>query len=395
MEVSSPTQPAGRLHLSPNAIAHALFVPNGVITVILGPLLPLLSSRWELNDTQAGYLLTAQFVGCLLATLASGEILPWLGFRWTMVIGLVLMTFGTVTLMASTYPWAIAAVFCNGLGIGLATPTTNLLVARTPPDRRASSLNLLNFFWSAGAMVSPFLVAVFQSAHHLQVFLLLVAGIVGMLMLALIMTPVHVLAQDSHTTQQGSRLQYLRTPTAVLLGTLFFVYIGTESSFGLWLASYAKRASDTGGTWWATIPSYFYGALLVGRLVAPLGLREISDTKLARLGTVLACVGGAALIAVHSLPGIAICAALTGFGLSTLYPIAIGFLSASFGTVASKIGGTLFSIATLGGAIVPWLVGFVSTHSGSLRTALLVPLLGCVVIVWFYWFPDLQKREAE
>ena len=39
--------------------------------------------------------------------------------------------------------------------------------------------------------------------------------------------------------------------------------------------------------------------------------------------------------------------------------------------------GTLFSIATLAGAIVPWLVGFVSTHRGSLRNALLVPLLGC------------------
>ena len=143
------------------------------------------------------------------------------------------------------------------------------------------------------------------------------------------------------------------------------------------------------------MPAYFYGALLVGRLAAPLALREISDAKLARLGAGLACLGGAALITVHSLPGIAIGAAVTGFGLSTLYPIAIGFLSASFGTVANRIGGTLFSVATLGGAIIPWLVGFVSTHSGSLRIALLVPLVGCLCIVWFYWVPDLQKREAE
>ena len=109
----------------------------------------------------------------------------------------------------------------------------------------------------------------------------------------------------------------------------------------------------------------------------------------------MACLGGAAIIAVHSLLGIAFCAALIGFGLSTLYPIAIGFLSASFGAVASRIGGALFSIATLGAATVPWLVGFVSTHSGSLRSALLVPLLGCLAIVWFYWIPDLQKREAD
>jgi fucose permease len=395
MKARSPTKPASRLHLSPNAIAHALFVPNGVITVILGPLLPLLSSRWGLNDTQAGYLVTAQFLACLVATLASAEILPWLGFRWTMVVGLVFMAFGTATLMASSYTWALAAAACNGIGIGLASPTTNLLVARTPADRRASSLNLLNFFWSAGAMACPFLVAAFQSEGRIQVFLYSVAGSVVIFMVALILTPLEVTAHDVHPTQARSRLQYLRTPTAVLLGTLFFVYIGTESAFGLWLATYAKRASDIGGTWWATAPSYFYGALLVGRLAAPLILRKISDAKLARLGAGVACVGGAALIAVHSLLGIAICAALTGLGLSTLYPIAIGFLSASFGTAASRIGGTLFAIATLGGAIVPWLVGLVSTHSGSLRTALLVPLLSCVSIVWFYWIPDLQRREAE
>jgi fucose permease len=244
-------------------------------------------------------------------------------------------------------------------------------------------------------MACPFLVATFQSAGQLQFFLFLVAASVLVMMIALIITPFQVTAHDANPTHPRSRLQYLRTPTAVLLGALFFLYIGTESAFGLWLATYAKRTSSAGGTWWATAPSYFYGALLMGRLAAPLALREMSDTKLARLGAGLACVGGAALIAAHSLAGIAICAALTGFGLSTLYPIAIGFLSASFGAVASRIGGTLFAIATLGGAIIPWLVGLVSTRSGSLRTALLIPLLGCLAIVWFYWIPDLQKREAE
>src|SRR5215469_18041269 len=114
MQSTSPSKLHIAFHLSPNAIAHALFVPNGVITVILGPLLPLLSARWGLNDTQAGYLVTAQFAGCLCATLSSGEVLPRLGFRWTMAIGLAFMTFGTATLMVSTYPWAIFAISCNG-----------------------------------------------------------------------------------------------------------------------------------------------------------------------------------------------------------------------------------------------------------------------------------------
>ena len=129
MDVTSPHKTHSRIHFSPNAIAHVLFVPNGVITIVPGPLLPLLSARWGVNDTQTGYLVTAQFVGCLLATLASGEILPWLGLRWTMVVGLAFMTFGTATLMASNYAWAIFALSCNGLGIGLSTVA--LIVAQS------------------------------------------------------------------------------------------------------------------------------------------------------------------------------------------------------------------------------------------------------------------------
>jgi len=46
MEVTAPVKTHSRIRFSPNATAHALFVPNGVITVILGPLLALLSARW-------------------------------------------------------------------------------------------------------------------------------------------------------------------------------------------------------------------------------------------------------------------------------------------------------------------------------------------------------------
>jgi MFS transporter, FHS family, glucose/mannose:H+ symporter len=157
-----------------------------------------------------------------------------------------------------------------------------------------------------------------------------------------------------------------------MLAVLFFAYIGTESSFGLWLASFAKRAGEMRNTEGITVPSYFYGAPLIGRLAASLALQEISDVTLARLGALLAFVGAPVLLTVRSLPGVAACSVLVGLGLSTLYPIAIGFLSSSFATVASQIGGTLFAIATLGGAILPWIVGFVSTRSGSLRTALIV-----------------------
>ena len=61
-----------------------------------------------------------------------------------------------------------------------------------------------------------------------------------------------------------------------------------------------------------------------------------------------------------SLPGlfrnVALCALLAGFGLSTLYPIAIGFFSEHFGAVAPRTVGGMFAFSALGGASVLWMV---------------------------------------
>jgi fucose permease len=40
----------------------------------------------------------------------------------------------------------------------------------------------------------------------------------------------------------------------------------------------------------------------------------------------------------------------------------------------------MFSVAALGGATMPWMVGFVSQRANSLRVGLLVPLIGCVAM---------------
>jgi fucose permease len=42
--------------------AYASFVPIGVATVLLGPMLPILSARWSLNYSQAGALINVQYV---------------------------------------------------------------------------------------------------------------------------------------------------------------------------------------------------------------------------------------------------------------------------------------------------------------------------------------------
>ena len=65
-----------------NRGAHATFVPIGIVTVLLGPLLPMLSARWSLNYSQAGSLFTAQFLGSTVGVFVSGVIVSRWGFRF-------------------------------------------------------------------------------------------------------------------------------------------------------------------------------------------------------------------------------------------------------------------------------------------------------------------------
>src|SRR5436305_2086282 len=49
-------------------------------------------------------------------------------------------------------------------------------------------------------------------------------------------------------------------PMLLLICALFFIYVGTETSFGGWVATYAHRMSLGESTLWALTPSFFWGS---------------------------------------------------------------------------------------------------------------------------------------
>src|SRR5258706_12429305 len=81
-----------------NVGAHTAFVPIGIVTVLLGPLLPILSARWFLDYSQAGSLFTAQFLGSTAGVLVSGGMVSRWGFRVAINAVLLSMACGLGTL---------------------------------------------------------------------------------------------------------------------------------------------------------------------------------------------------------------------------------------------------------------------------------------------------------
>jgi MFS transporter, FHS family, glucose/mannose:H+ symporter len=362
------------------ATAHVAFILTGTVTTLLGPLLPVLVARWELDDARAGYLFTAQFVGSMLGVALSGRLVTRFGFARGLSAGLAAMAAGVGALGVVAWPQALVCVACYGVGLGITIPATNLLIADAKPERRAEALNILNLAWGIGAVAAPPAFAWFAARDRVDAFLFSVAAsLVGIMAVHVSLTRrvrAEAVREASGTPAPAVRW---RSPAFLVYGALFFVYVGTENALAGWIAAFAQRLDAAPIA--VSTSAFFWAGLLGGRAVAPLVFRRSREAVLVQGGLALAALGVALVLTAANLAGVMAGAAISGLGLSIVFPTTIAQLSQRFAGASAPAAAAAFALAGLGGATVPWLVGFWSTAAGSLRAGLVVPLLGCFTMM--------------
>src|SRR5713101_8307561 len=358
------------------------FVLSGIATTIIGPMLPIFIRRWSLDDGQAGFFSTIEFLAALGGTLASSAIAAWRGYKPALVLGYALMGGGLACLNATTHGVALAAIAAFGLGYGLITPGTNLFVAELGGAKSASLLNQLNFAWGAGAMACSPLIALALKRNGLGTLLTGAAVFGGILVLGFLFVSFGAQKHEKDVSTALPSSPAVGLGVTIAMGAMFFIYVAMENGIGIWSAEYAKRLANgiTGMTTLA--PMFFYAGLTSGRASAPLVLRRLPERKIVLRALSLAATATALLIFFFKHTAATVAVFLAGLGCASVYPIYIAWLSRWYGARAKQIGGVLFALASLGGSAGPGLIGVVSKFSGSLRVGLLVPL-ACAAILIF------------
>jgi MFS transporter, FHS family, glucose/mannose:H+ symporter len=376
--VTIPTAPRDRHSKNLLALLASGFILTGIPTVIIGPILPVFISRWSLSDTQAGLFFSVQFTAALCGVWITTALTSRYGYRPSLVIGYLLTGAGLAALNAPTHVLALAATAAFGVGYGMVVPPTNLSAAEAGG---ASLVSLLNFAWGIGAVACSPLILVALRHHFLTNFL----WIVGLCALVLAVCFLFVVfPADAHansTESAGVRGAAPALAITVAVSALFFTYVGTETSIGGWASEDTKRLAGHATSLTTMAPLFFYAGLMLGRGAAPLVLKRLGEFRLVLTALALD-VAGVVLIIVANSPRMAIVGlAIAGLGCSSIYPIYISWFSKWYGPAARRLGGVVFSTASLGASALPWLVGFISTRIGSLRVGLLVPLVGCFVML--------------
>ncbi len=273
-------------------LLHGGFALTAVGTVLLGCILPQVSTQWHLRDKDAGLLLAGAVcrIRFRIALRPSRPVEDaGLGLR----ADLALERSSIFLLQHNAFPVFVLAFAGYGLGLGMAMTSTNMLFGRRYPKRRAAALALLNFSWSAGAVACPLIVA--QFLHHVSSGSAF--GLLGVVVAPFVLLPMFAdpLPHAAETSLRPARTGSREAATIGYFALLAFLYVGIESAVGNWMSTYATRATSWNFVGSNVAVAFFWAALLLGRGMTPAVLRWVSERQLYR-ASVFVTIGGISLL---------------------------------------------------------------------------------------------------
>ena len=348
----------------------------GVATVLLGPNLPFLAERWHLDDSQSGLLLLAQFFGAFL-----GGVTVSARPGRELIAGIVAAIAGLTTFAEATgIRFACIGIAVMGFGIGRLITSTNLVAAWQFPADRRSVLSKLSFSWGIGAMLSPVLSAFLTPRFDLRSILIGFAALFVILLVALLARSTRLTYQARYRSNSQQDFVGLRPATLIVFATAFALYGGLECSLSGWMTTFALRFGSLRIATSEFTSFLLLGGITAGRLLAAYLPESRSDRVILRV-TLSSSIVCACVLALAQTPlMMSVCATLLGFSLAAVFPTLFSLLIAQ--APLPRQAGFVNALAGLGGAIFPWLVGVLSARTGSLKLALIIPLIAAITLLW-------------
>ncbi len=386
MSVAAATQPDTQKHVpadSPSVLLlHCIAVLNGLGTMLLGPILPLVAAHWHLTDAQSGLLLTSQFCGAFLGGVSTSYRL-----RRGTLEGLAAAALGLYLFAFSPgFVLACCGLVVGGFGIGRAITTVNIIAGNRNTTQRGSALSRINLSWSLGALLSPLLTA--WLAPHIPLPRLLSAFATLFLL-----STIWLLRQSyAHPAEINPQANSSAPATVSFPATIFlyffvllFIYGGLETCLSAWLTTFTLRYGRNSLVLSEYTMVLLLSGLTAGRALAAWLLLHMRDRTLVRVALALSAALAAALATAHQTAVIAGFAVLLGVTLAPVFPATFAMLLSH--RPPARQAGIVLAASGLGAAALPALMGIVSTRAGSLQMALAIPVATAVLMLALSFLP--------
>jgi MFS transporter, FHS family, L-fucose permease len=408
------------------AMVTTLFFMWGFLTSLNDILVPHLKAIFELNYAQVMLINSAFFGSYFVFAIPSGKIIEWIGYKKTMVVGLVTMALGAVLFVpaanAPSFPLFLAALIVLAAGVTGLQVAANPYVTVLGPARTASSrLNLTQAFNSLGTTIAPYFgglvilaaaplsaaameklstsnLLAYRQAEASTVKIPYVGIAVCLAALALAIATSHLPKIEATREfrpmgDTDTAAQSLWKHRQLILGALgIFLYVGAEVSIGSFLSNYLsqpyignmpiRRAAE--------FVSFYWMGAMIGRFIGSAVLQKVSTHTV--LGFVAVVAGTLVVTSMVSTGRIAMWSIIfVGLFNSVMFPSIFTLGIEGLGPLTGK-GSGLLVMAIVGGAVIPVMEGFLADRIG-IHHAFVLPAL-CYLYIAYYGYRGSRHVPA-
>jgi MFS transporter, FHS family, L-fucose permease len=409
-------------YLVPFILVTSLFFFWGLVHNMDPVLIPHLRKAFRLNTLESSLVDSAVFIGYFVMALPAGIIMQRLGYRYGIIIGLLLFATGSFLFVPAAntqqYIFFLGALFIIACGLAMLETAANPYATVLGPEETSTQrLNLAQSFNGLAAMLGPViggkfilsgktytdadLAAMTEQAraaylHSEASSVKLPYTIIGIVILLVAVLFIINKLPDikEEKSERKSIWHAFRHPHLTWAVIAQFFYVGGQVCVISFFINMAVKSANLEEKVAAQYLGWGFGlAFMVGRFFGTFLMRSIAPSRLLSVYSLINVLLSA--IAIFSTGMITVYALICmGFFMSIMFPtiFALGIKGLGHET---KIGSSLLIMSIVGGAILPPVLGVIADRSNNIQTGYIVPLVCFIVVFLFGWKGYKPKTHGE
>jgi fucose permease len=285
------------------------------------------------------------------------------GRRPILAAGVALVMAGLVVLAtAGAWPIFLLGALPFGLGSGTIDGAGNGLILDLFPDSRGRSLNLLHFFFSGGALASPFVVGrALEAGVPWQALLLGTAVVAAPIAIAFARAEMPSGRADMGQAGAAPGPRLLLDRVLLALAIAIGCYVASEVGVSNWLVRFLAAAPIGLAT---TALTLYWGGLTVGRLVSARIGDRFDHTAFATIASVVTGIAIVSAVLAPTLEWSIVLFGLAGVASGPIFPLIVAIGGERFPDRSASVGGYMAAAAVVGGISYPPVMGLLSVTIG-------------------------------
>ena len=346
------------------------FFAFGFYVVILSSALPKVLNDLSIDYLQGGYLFLIGTLGYIAGSIFCTFLAHKTGLKMIAQLGALLLTLGAIGYVFSNdfFKLAIAGFVANA-GTGLTEIGVGSLVGTVEKDRAANLLNYVNSFFALGALLGPFVVALFihwsfvwRSVYVVEAIIALVAFFFSVKM-----------KKPSFVLEEKFNFKAVLDHKIILLNVLIMIYVGYEVGFSAWVSTFLVHVRSVNIPLAAAMSSIFWMGMFVGRYGA--SYVKMKEKRWLTLVVSFSLFSVVAFMFCTDYRLALIFVFLSGLGFASTYPTIQAILAKHAGGKVGNLMGLFVAFVGVGASISDWAIGNVSNAWNIFYGFGLVPLM--------------------